>query len=250
MASLPGLRVYVAEGEATPEEVPPPPSRHKYWSRRDVAKWLVERLAEPETTLVGIDHGFSFPLRYFEAHALEPQWPAFLDDFQRHWPTDDDHAYVDFVREGVIGNGAARVGNARWRRLTEERAGSAKSVFHFDVQGSVAKSTHAGIPWLRFIRQHLGSGVHFWPFDGWDIPAGRSAIAEVYPSLWRRGFAPEGRTGDQHDAFCIVAWLARADCDGSLASFLKPNLLPGERAVAQIEGWILGVPGLIRSEAT
>jgi hypothetical protein len=46
------------------------------------------------------------------------------------------------VRDGVMGNGAARVGNARWRRLTEERAGSAKSVFHFDVQGSVAKSTH------------------------------------------------------------------------------------------------------------
>jgi hypothetical protein len=91
----------------------------------------------------------------------------------------------------------ARTGNARWRRLTEERAGSAKSVFHFDVQGSVAKSTHAGIPWLRFIRQRLGPSS-----DGWDIPAGRSAIAEVYPSLWRRGFALEGRTADQHDAFC------------------------------------------------
>jgi hypothetical protein len=57
----------------------------------------------------------------------------------------------------------------RWRRLTEERSGSAKSVFHFDVQGSVAKSTHAGIPWLRFIRQPLGKRVHFWPFDGWDV---------------------------------------------------------------------------------
>ena len=65
---------------------------------------------------------------------------------------------------------AARQGNARWRRLTEERAGGAKSVFHFDVQGSVAKSTHAGIPWLRFIRRQLGARVHFWPFDGWDIP--------------------------------------------------------------------------------
>jgi hypothetical protein len=53
------------------------------------------------------------------------------------------------------------------------------------VQGSVAKSTHAGIPWLRFVRQRLGPCVHFWPFDGWNIPAGRSAIAEVYPSLWR-----------------------------------------------------------------
>ena len=147
----------------------------------------------------------------------------------------------------MLGNGAARMGNARWRRLTEERAGGAKSVFHFDVQGSVAKSTHAGIPWLRFIRQRLGPRVHFWPFDGWDIPAGRSAIAEVYPALWRRGFANEGRTGDQHDAFSIAAWLSRADRDGSLAAFLKPDLSPPERTLAQVEGWILGVPGLIRA---
>ena len=58
------------------------------------------------------------------------------------------------------GRGAARMGNARWRRVTEERAGGAKSVFHFNVQGSVAKSTHAGIPWLRFMRQRLGGRVH------------------------------------------------------------------------------------------
>jgi hypothetical protein len=119
-------------------------------------------------------------------------------------------------------------------------------VFHFDVPGSVAKSTHAGIPWLRFMRRRLGGRVHFWPFDGWDIPAGRSAIAEVYPSLWRRGFAPESRTPDQHDAFCIAAWLAHADRHGMLGGFLKPVLSPAERALAQVEGWILGVPGLIQ----
>jgi hypothetical protein len=228
-------------------EVPPPPSPRKYWTRKGVAAWLVERLAEDAPTLVGIDHGFSFPLRYFETHGLPPEWPAFLDDFQRHWPTDHDDTYVDFVREGVMGNGAARTGNARWRRLTEERAGGTKSVFHFDVQGSVAKSTHAGIPWLRFIRQRLGPRVHFWPFDGWDIRAGRSAIAEVYPALWSRGFATEGRTGDQHDAYSIAAWLSRADRDGSLSAYLNPDLTPPERAVAQVEGWILGVPGLIRA---
>jgi hypothetical protein len=131
------------------------------------------------------------------------------------------------------------------RRLTEERAGGAKSVFHFDVQGSVAKSTHAGIPWLRFIRQRLGARVHFWPFDGWEIPVERSAIAEVYPALWSRGFANEGRTSDQHDAFSIAAWLSRADYDGSLAALLNPDLSPPERTLAQVEGWILGVPGLI-----
>jgi len=155
-ASLKGLRVYRAEGEAPPVEVLPPPSPRKYWTRRGIAEWLVERLAEEAPTLVGIDHGFSFPLRYFETHHLLPDWPTFLDDFRWHWPT-DEHIYVDFVRDGVRGNGAARVGNAHWRRLTEECAGSAKSVFHFDVQGSVAKSTHAGIPWLRFIRQRLGA---------------------------------------------------------------------------------------------
>jgi hypothetical protein len=245
-ASLQGLRVYLAADGGAPTEVPPPPSPRKYWTRKGIAHWLVERLSEDVPTLVGIDHGFSFPLRYFEVHGLKPDWPAFLDDFQRHWPTDEDHTYVEFVREGSAGNGAARSGNSRWRRLTEEQAGGAKSVFHFDVQGQVAKSTHAGIPWLRFIRRELGERVHFWPFDGWDIPQGKSVIAEVYPALWSRSFAREGRTGDQHDAYSIAAWLSRADRDGSLAEFLAPNLTPPERSVAMVEGWILGVPGLIR----
>jgi hypothetical protein len=74
-----------------------------------------------------------------------------------------------------------------------------------------------------------------------------TAVREVYPSLWRRAFAPEERTPDQHDAFCIAAWLARAERDGTLAAYLKPDLSPAERAVAEVEGWILGVPGLIRS---
>jgi hypothetical protein len=238
-ARLKGLRVYVAEGNSPPTEVIPPPSAHKYWTRRGIAEWLVERLAEDAPTLVGVDHGFSFPLRYFELHGLMPDWPAFLDDFQHHWPTDED-IYVDFVRDCSVGNCAARMGNPRWRRLTEERAGSAKSVFHFDVRGSVAKSTHAGIPWLRFIRQRLGARVHFWPFDGWDIPAGRAVVVEVYPSLWSRYFAREERNGDQHDAYSAAAWMRRADLDGSLAAFLNPSLVKPERAVAEVEGWIQG----------
>ena len=109
------------------------------------------------------------------------------------------------------------------------------------MPGSVAKSTHAGIPWLRFIRQRLGERVHFWPFDGWDIPAGRSAIAEVYPALWSQSFDIADRTEDQHDAYSIAAWLSQADQDDSLAASLKPNLTPPQRAVAQVEGWILAV---------
>jgi hypothetical protein len=239
-SSLKGLRVYEADRASLPVEVEPPPSPRKYWTRRGLAEWLVERLSEEEPTLVGIDHSFSFPMRYFEVHRLEPDWPGFLDDFHEHWPTDESHTYVDFVRDGSCGNGEARSGSARWRRIAEERAG-AKSVFHFDVPGSVAKSTHAGLPWLRYLRQKLGSRIHFWPFDGWEIPAGRSALVEVYPSLWSKSFAREGRSPDQQDAYAAAAWLRMADQDGSLTKFLKPSMLPGEEAVAGVEGWILGV---------
>ena len=240
-ASLKGLRVYLARNDALPVEINPPPSPRKYWTRKGIASWLIERLSESVPTLVGIDHGFSFPQRYFDAHGVQRDWPAFLDDFQQHWPTDEDNTYVDFIRNGAVGDGTLRMGDRRWRRLTEEWTSGAKSVFHFDVQGQVAKSTHAGIPWLRFIRNKLGESVHFWPFGGWDIPAGRSAIAEVYPALWSRDFAPEGRTSDQHDAYSTAAWLSQADRDGRLGDFLQPMLSPSERATALFEGWILGV---------
>ena len=92
------------------------------------------------------------------------------------------------------------------------------------------------------IRQRLGARAFFWPFDGWDIPENQSAVAEVYPSLWRTRFRKEDRTDDQHDAFCIAAWLAHADRDGILDGSLKPELAGADRAVAQVEGWILGVP--------
>jgi len=238
--SLKGLRVYVADGNSAPEEVQPPPSPRKYWTRKGLAEWLVTQLSDSSGTIAGIDHAFSFPLRYFEVHHLPPDWHEFLDDFQRHWPTDEDLMYVDFIRDGFHGNGSDRTGSARWRRLTDERAG-AKSVFHFDVPGSVAKSSHAGIPWLRYIRNRAGRSVHFWPFDGWKVPAGRSVIAEVYPALWSREFPREGRTSDQHDAFSVAQWLRRADRDGSLKAYFSPKLSAQERMVAGVEGWILGV---------
>lgn len=67
-SSLKRLRVYMADRALPPVEVPPPPSPRKYWTRRGVAEWLVERLCEDWPTLVGIDHGFSIPLKYFERH--------------------------------------------------------------------------------------------------------------------------------------------------------------------------------------
>lgn len=240
-SSLSALRVYAADWLLPPREIPPPPSPRKYWTRRGIAEWLRDELCKSKPIIVGIDHGFSFPLRYFEMHHLPPDWPTFLDDFQHHWPTDANNLYVDFVRDGLHGNGAARTGDPSWLRVTERWTPTAKSVFLFDVQGSVAKSTHAGLPWLRYLRAECGEHVHFWPFDGWEIPAGRSVVAEVYPSLWMRRFPTEGRNSDQHAAYAAAAWLRRADMDEELPRFLTPKIEPAERRIAEVEGWILGV---------
>jgi hypothetical protein len=240
LSSLKGLRLYVATPTQAPVEVLPPPGPRRYWTRRGVAEWLEVALREGPPALVGIDHAFSFPLRYFEFHRLPPDWPRFLDDFQRHWPTDDDFTYVESVRDGSRGDGALRTGNSRWRRMTEERC-RAKSVFHFDVQGSVAKSTHAGLPWLRFLRQRLGGRVHFWPFDGWTPTPGRSVIAEVYPALWNRKYPVEDRNPDQHDAYSVARGMREADAAGRLRECFAPALSPAEKTLAGLEGWILGL---------
>jgi hypothetical protein len=123
----------------------------------------------------------------------------------------------------------------------DKRARMAKSVFRFDVQGTVAKSTHSGLPWLLFIRRHAGTRIHFWPFDGWEVPPGLSVVAEVYPSLWSRSLPSEGRTQDQHDAYAVAAWMRRADIERELADFFSPELTSRGRTQANIEGWILGL---------
>jgi hypothetical protein len=76
------------------------PSPRKYWTRRGIAEWLVERLSEGQPMLVGIDHGFSFPLRYFEQHGLPLDWSSFLVDFQSHWPTDEVSMSEDMWKNG------------------------------------------------------------------------------------------------------------------------------------------------------
>jgi len=239
-SGLPGLRVYAADQRTKPVEVAPPPGRSRYWTRRGLAEWLIENLTGAGPTIVGVDHGFSFPWRYFESHDLKPDWPAFLEDFRRHWPTDERGVSVDLVRRGVVGAGAARGGSSRWRRLTDRRAG-AKSVFHFDVPGSVAKSTHAGLPWVCHLREQIGAGLHCWPFDGWSVPGGRSMMAEAYPSLWNADHARGTLTPDQHDAWTIANHLREADLDGRLSHYLHPDLSAAESSLAAIEGWILGV---------
>lgn len=192
------------------------------WTRKSLAEWLVQRLCGPERVVVGIRPRLFVPAcGYFERHGIDRQWPTFLDDFCARWPTDADGVWVRDIREGRIGAGASRSGEVSWFRQTELAARGSKPVFRFDVEGQVAASTHAGLPWLRFIRQRCPK-VHFWPFDGWDVPLGSSVIAEVYPSLWRAAYPRQTQFSvHQHDAYVVACWLRDADRGGELLRHLR-----------------------------
>jgi hypothetical protein len=239
---LPGLRIYHATETQEPREVEPHSLGVNHWSRRALTGWLSTVLSRSEPVLLGIDHAFSFPKAYFETYSLPPDWSRFLEDFCRHWPTNQPGVTVESIRRSIASASSSRTGNSRWRRLTDRRAGGAKSPFHFDVPGSVAKSTHAGLPWLLHLRTTVGDRIHFWPFDGWSPPPGHHVIAEVYPSLWKEPSPNARRTPDQQDAYAACRWLQAADQTERLEAYLRPPLTLDELLLAQIEGWILGVP--------
>ncbi len=243
VASERGWRAPTRPADVAVRERRPGTSR-RHWTRRGLAEWLIALLGDEDgPVLVGIDHGFSFPEAYFAAHGLPRVWRTFLTDFCHHWPTDNPDTTVEDLRRSNTAGVARRGGSARWRRLAELRSGTAKSVFHFDVPGSVAKSTHAGLPWIQTIGETLGwDRIHVGPFDGWTPQPGRHVLAEVYPARWngltRRD--PD-HTPDQHDAASVAAALAAEDHAGGLEKLFTPQLTPAEQAQAAYEGWILGL---------
>jgi hypothetical protein len=227
----PAIRVYEASPAVEPKEVHPCTGRH--WSRKELADWLTVQLADGPRALVGIDHAFSFPAAYMLRHRLT-SWPAFLADFVNRWPT--DRKSVESLRRSNRGHGRSNE-----FRLADRWTSSAKSVFLFDVNGSVAKSTHSGLPWLLRIREECGDKVFFWPFDGWDPPPGKHVIAEVYPSLFRNRYRDSGLEGDQLDAYAVAAWMRDMAARDALDRYFHPPLTLAEKKTARLEGWILGV---------
>ncbi len=123
---LRGLQVYAAKPGEMPEAVKTPAiaasaseGRHaqstpRYWTRAEIAHWLIALARDGVRYIAGIDHGFTFPESYFRRYGLKT-WPQFLDDFVRFWPTDQDHVYVDFVREGILAERGGPPAGA-WRR--------------------------------------------------------------------------------------------------------------------------------------
>lgn len=227
-------------GDPLPVKPPTSVSARRNWCRKEIAQWLTSQLNDGKRFVAGIDHGFSFPITYFQRHGIT-SWQHFLDDFVKHWPAHLDDIEIEALRLQAGGPASYRSGTNSEFRLTERWTSSAKSVFQFDVQGSVAKSTHAGIPWLQKLKHENGDRLHFWPFDGWTFPDEKSVIAEVYPSVFRNRYEREQRFCDQQDAYSVSRWLSESDRHHILARYFDPPLNSEQRALASLEGWILGV---------
>lgn len=235
---LKGLQVFKASHPDESKRVWPPDGKNRNWTRREVAHWCLDQLKSDGPVIIGIDHGFSFPMSYMERYRIY-SWNQFLEDFQKHWPTDQDNRSVDSLR---IGN--KRTGSHTEYRLSENWTSSAQSVFKLDGAGTVGKSTHCGIPWLRFIRRNAEPDIrpHFWPFDGFEIPPDKSVIVEIFPSLFRKRYSrKKDHTPDDHDAMCVARWLKEMDLRGQLRTYFDPPLTGEQREIARLEGWILGV---------
>jgi hypothetical protein len=226
------IKVFTAieDHERFQEQNPGHPSGR--WSRRDLAEWLLEKLGEGPPIVVGLDHAFSFPQSYMDRHNLK-NWDEFLKDFEGHWPTHEIS-----VRELIPGN--PRTGDPDEHRLTGRWTAFPKSVFQFDIQDSLAKSSHAGLPWLDYLRRGKHR-THFWPFDGFTVPKNKSVIAEVRPARFRHRYPKEGLDKLEQDAYAICAWLQDRDQQNLLKPYFTPPLSPVEMERAQLEGWILGV---------
>ena len=156
-------RIVADRDGAPPSEVRPADGGH--WTRRMVADWMETWIKDGPPALFGIDHGLGFPVAWWGEGG--GGWDALLDRFVARFPADIPGATVRALRAG-----AGAWGDARWRRECDRAAG-AKSIFHFDVPGSVATSTHAGLAFVHRLRARHRDRLHVWPFDGAIPPANR-----------------------------------------------------------------------------
>jgi hypothetical protein len=85
---LKSLQVYEATRDGEPVKISTPADGAKNWSRLEIAQYCLKALESDEPAIIGIDHGFSFPMSYMQRYGIS-SWDDFLKDFMRHWPTAD-----------------------------------------------------------------------------------------------------------------------------------------------------------------
>jgi hypothetical protein len=165
---LKNLRVYSATPDTPPQEEQPPPGPRKYCSRRELAHWLAQELAGDMPTIVGIGSCAVVSAALLRGAPVA----AGLDGLPGGLP------------QALAGGCAAHLRGLHPQRFPRGRGrahgqppvdaadgsampGGAIGVSVRGGQGKVAAATHAGLPWIVFLKRQLGERINAWPFDGW-----------------------------------------------------------------------------------
>jgi hypothetical protein len=65
-----GLRVFKATADNDPIRVKSPAGKQLNWTRKEIALWFLDQLKSDDPVIIGIDHGFSFPMSYMEHYQI------------------------------------------------------------------------------------------------------------------------------------------------------------------------------------
>lgn len=102
-----------------------------------------------------------------------------------------------------------------------------------EASWDVAEDAH--LPWSQgLVNHYVPSAKDVWVFV---VTVGYSPVDDAMDELREM----LGRDPHQHDAYCVAAWMSRADREGRLAELFSPSLASAVRAQAGVEGWILGI---------
>lgn len=136
------------------------------------------------------------------------------------------------------------------RRIADEWAKDAKTVWQLAYAGSVGSQVLLGLPALKRLAASPSMAGHaaVWPFQtGLRTPEARVVIAEVYPSLLKKEIAErrgDGEILDRAQVRVNAKAFAHLDARGELAPLFSgaPRLTPEQRRLIETEeAWILGL---------
>ena len=136
------------------------------------------------------------------------------------------------------------------RRIADEHAKGAKTVWQLAYAGSVGSQVLVGLPILERLRRDptLAPGIAVWPFDsGLRVPDRPLVLAEVYPSLLKGLITKNATPGEIPDAAQVrvnaEAFAALDRRNGLAPVFGGPKSLTiAERCrIEAEEAWILGL---------
>ncbi len=142
----------------------------------------------------------------------------------------------------------SRKAHPRERRICEEYAPSAKTLWQLYGRGSVGSQALLGIPALARLKAAFGAQVSVWPLDaGLETPDAPIVFAEVYPSLLKKAVEAkrdQDKIADRAQVRINALAFSRLDSRGGLAPLFEgaPGLTSAERRfVEEEEGWMLGL---------